>query len=292
MYIDDCGRKWFKGNLHMHTKNSDGIMTVDQATELYASRAYDFIAVTDHWNFLPTKRVGNLLRLSGIEYDIGRDPRNGVYHVVGAGMYTDPGFIKKKPAVQEVIDGIRANGGIAILAHPAWSMNTLDHILPLRGVDATEIFNSVSDLPHNCRPYSGAIVDLLAARGVYLPLVASDDVHWYGESEACRSYIWVQAEENSPEALIAAIRKGRFYATQGPRFSVTKCGRRITVQTTPATAVVFFSDTLYVPHRADVGEGITSSVYDIQPNDTFVRVEIRDKEGNWGWSRIIPVALP
>ncbi len=291
MYTDDFGRRWYKGNLHMHTTNSDGRKTVDEATELYASCGYDFISITDHWNYIPTKRVGNLLRLSGCEYDVGRDPRKGVYHIVGAGMYSDPELKKGMHPVQEVIDRVRACGGLAILAHPAWSMNTLDQVLPLRDLDATEIFNSVSDLPKNCRPYSGGIVDLLAARGVYLPLVASDDVHWYSPTEACRSYIWVQAEENSPEALFAAIRRGDFYATQGPRFTVARDGNLITVETTPATAVVFFSDTLYVPHRADVGEGITSAEYDIRPTDTFVRVEIRDANGNWGWSRLIPVSL-
>ena len=42
--------KWFKGNLHMHTTNSDGRLDPDSARAEYGSRGFDFIALTDHWH--------------------------------------------------------------------------------------------------------------------------------------------------------------------------------------------------------------------------------------------------
>ena len=282
MYTDSNGKKWFKGNLHMHTKRSDGRLTPEEAIALYRKNGYDFIALTDHWKVSKTERHGDLLVLSGCEYNVGKTPSEGIFHIVGAGMYTDP-CLDRADSAQEIIDRIRACGGFAVLAHPAWSLNTPEQLRSLHGYDATEIFNSVSDFPRNCRPYSGAIVDLLASEGNCVPLIATDDAHWYAETDTCRSYIWVQADENSPEALLSAMRAGRFYATQGPRISVKKEDRRLVVETTPASRITFFSDAVWVNNRSAVSENVTSCEYAIHANETFVRVEVTDAQGRTAW---------
>ena len=51
--------------------------------------------------------------------------------------------------VQEGIDLIHACGGLAVLNHPAWSLNTPELIASLRGLAAAEVWNSVSTLPYN-----------------------------------------------------------------------------------------------------------------------------------------------
>ena len=40
--------KWFKGNLHTHSNNSDGTLSPLQLSYLYKSNGYDFISITDH----------------------------------------------------------------------------------------------------------------------------------------------------------------------------------------------------------------------------------------------------
>ena len=42
------GGTWLRGNLHMHTTRSDGSRKPQRAINDYASRGYDFIAITDH----------------------------------------------------------------------------------------------------------------------------------------------------------------------------------------------------------------------------------------------------
>ena len=39
---------WFKGNLHTHTARSDGDINLDGVVHWYASRGYDWLAITDH----------------------------------------------------------------------------------------------------------------------------------------------------------------------------------------------------------------------------------------------------
>lgn len=288
MYIDEQGKKWFKGNLHTHTTVSDGRLSPAAAAELYRTNGYDFLALTDHWNLSHTKEEEGLLLLSGCEYNFHTNVRDGIYHIVGVGMQTDPA-VRRNDTPQTAISKIHAAGGLAILAHPAWSLNTPEQLLSLPGLDATEIFNSVSDLPYNCRPYSGLIIDMLAARGYILPLTAADDTHFYEKADTCRSYIMVQADECSPQAILSAVRCGKLYATQGPQLHAEACGRRIYVRCSPASAIVFFTDSVWVNHRAEVGTSLTEAVYDAAPGDSFVRVEITDRDGKSAWSGCIPL---
>ena len=118
--------------------------------------------------------------------------------------------------------------------------------------------------------------------------MAADDAHHYTGDET-RSYIMMQADELTREGVLAAIRANRFYATQGPNFRVEIENGTVTVHTSPVQEVVFFTDTVWAGDRATVGENVTEATYKVQPTDTFVRVELKDKDGNCGWSGIYPV---
>lgn len=296
MYIDNKGRRWFKGNLHMHTTESDGALTPAEAAALYAENGYDFIARTDHWKVGPADEFDSLLCLTGCEYNIGARPSEGVYHIVGVGMEADPRLRRGTPenplTGQEIVETIHRFGGIAVIAHPAWSLNTPEQILAIHRetpFDMTEIYNSTSDMPRNCRPYSGLITDMLASAGTFLPLGAADDSHLYAPWDRCRSFIWVQAESCTREAILGAIRAGRFYASQGPRLEVRFKDGKILVDCDPVEEIVYYSDAVWTNHRSDVGTGLTHGEYTPVALDTFVRVEVKDKDGNYGWSQYIPI---
>ena len=296
MYTDNKGRKWFKGNLHMHTTESDGKLTPAEAAALYAENGYDFIARTDHWKVGPADEFEGLLCLTGCEYNIGATPKEGVFHIVGVGMETDPQIRRSTPdnplTGQEIVDTIHRFGGIAIIAHPAWSLNSPEQILSIHRdtpFDMTEIYNSTSDMPRNCRPYSGLITDMLASSGVYLPLGAADDSHLYAVWDRCRSYIWVQAEECTRDAILTAIREGKFYATQGPKLDVRLEDGKVVVDCDPVEEIVYHTDSVWTGHRSDVGENLTHGEYVPTAIDTFVRVEVKDKDGKYGWSQYVQV---
>ncbi len=298
MRIDSQNRKWYKGNLHMHTKLSDGQMQPDDAIKLYKSHGYDFLARTEHWKVSTPDEYDGILTLSGCEYNIGGKPAEGIYHIVGIGMKNDPQIPRptaEKPLTgQEIVNAIHREEGLAIIAHPAWSLNTPEQILAVHRdtpFDMTEIFNSTSDLPRNCRPYSGLITDMLASMGAFLPLGASDDVHWY-TNDYCRSFIWVHAEECTRDAILAAIRAGDFIASQGPLLDVRRVDNKIMVDCDPVVEIVFYTDSVWTNHRSDIaadGAELTHGEYEITTNDTFVRVEVKDKDGKYGWSQYIRV---
>ena len=41
-------RKWFKGDTHLHTINSDGVLTKGQLVEYCKKQGLNFIIITDH----------------------------------------------------------------------------------------------------------------------------------------------------------------------------------------------------------------------------------------------------
>lgn len=292
MYIDKKGNRLYKGNLHTHTTVTDGVKTPEETKAIYKKLGYDFLVITDHWVYgegCESDRSG-LIILSGIEYNFGSDAAKGVFHIVGFGTEKDPGVVREDD-VQSAVDKINSHGGGAILAHPAWSMNTYDMIMQYEGFTATEIFNSVSDLPFNCRPYSGIVVDELAARGYILPLVADDDTHFH-KGEVGRAYILVNLgnEEATTEKLMAAIKEGRYIATEGPIFECYREGNEIVVECeTGAEIITFFSNLLWENDRSTVADGapLYEARFKIKPNHSFVRAEIRDKDGKVGFSQII-----
>ncbi len=291
MRQDEYGRKWYKGNLHTHTTNSDGRLAPEVVINLYKEAGYDFLALTDHWIFGERRKEEKFLLIPGVEYDISRNVREGIYHIVGIGMKEDPGLLKSQGLhAQEMIDAIHAHDGIAILAHPAWSINRASEARFLEGLDGSEIYNTTSGLPWNCRPYSGTFLDEMATYGRMLPCMAADDAHHYTGDET-RSYLMVQASELTEESILEAIRANRFYASQGPDFrvEVSEDGKEITVYSTPVEAIVFFTDTVWAGDRATTCKNVQKAVYQVKPNDTFVRIELQDAQGNMAWSGFYPV---
>ena len=284
MYTDIFGRKRYKINLHTHTTVSDGHRTPKEVAQIYRIAGYDAVAFTDHWTFGESCELAGLKILSGVEYNIlGENTRDGLFHVVAVGMERDPGISTTDNITeQDLIDAIHSVGGIAILAHPAWSLNTPDQILKFNGFDATEIYNSVSEAHMSRRPDSSLIVDMLGARGCLLPLLAVDDTHYY-DGDECRGFIMLESDSLDQKDVVSAIKDGKFYASQGPEVHLLRDGDDFVVKCSPVDEIVFFSDGVWSP-RVFVGDGLTEARYTPRDFETFIRAEVTDKHGKRAWS--------
>lgn len=170
-------------NLHLHTTDSDGGKTAEEAAAIYKAAGYDIIAITDHWKYTASGELGGLRILSGAEYNIGgQNGADGVFHFLALGCEREPAIGRAFQA-QAIIDEIKRCKGLPVLAHPAWSLNRVEQLEGLDGIEATEIYNSVSDAGESSRPYSGEFVDCAACRGLLYPLIADDDTHMYDGSD-------------------------------------------------------------------------------------------------------------
>ncbi len=277
MKLFDEKLPFLKGNFHTHTTESDGQMTPAEAMKAYRQKGYDFLAVTDHRK-LTVPQSGEipegLIWIPGTELDYTLE--NQVCHLLGLGIR--PGIEKlydKQKGPQHGIDAIHACGGLAVLAHPSWSLNTTGFMLELDGVDAVEIWNSVSMPPYNAaRGDSSMLLDPVFAHNRLWPVLANDDTHYYGEDFA-RGWNMVQPRARTAQAILEAVREGRAYCTQGPEIrQITYENHQITVETSPCDRVIFYSNRVYSRGRCVTPENGTYACWNVLPDETFVRIEV------------------
>ena len=177
MIINEFGEKYYKLGLHLHSTLSDGSKTPEEIAREYKLDGYDAIAITDHWVYGEGGNIEGLHIISGCEYNLGGvDTIAGVAHILSLFAKSNPNP-KRDASVQEVVDAINANDGIAVLAHPAWSLNHPSVLIEAKGIVATEIYNAVSDAGQSLRAYSDYYVDICANAGTYPKILATDDAH-------------------------------------------------------------------------------------------------------------------
>jgi hypothetical protein len=297
MYTDFYGQKWYKGNLHTHTSRSDGKVSYEEAVSRYRHAGYDFLSITDHWITSETSAEDNFLLLSGCEYDTSylvpcdNVKRTVIIHINAIGFTSVPKLVKSPDLRgQEIIDAIKAAGGIAIFNHPEWSRNLPSDIAHLKNLAGVEIYNSGADsvgTPYGYYGYSGFHVDQLALQGINLPVFACDDAHYYTGDE-CKSFIMVQAESLSRDSILEAINKGRFYASQGPWLRTELKERTLKVTCTPVTEILVYSNKPdgYAKKSA---VPVTGAEFQIVESDYYYRVEIIDRDGNMAWTSPVGV---
>ena len=123
---------FYKANFHCHTTESDGKFSPLSVIEFYKQAGYDILSITDHRTVTEINN-NQILLIPGIEIDYNL-PGQWV-HILGLGMKnTVSAMWNRFGTPQEGIDLIRYLGGIAVLAHPAWSLNTPAFMSSLTGL--------------------------------------------------------------------------------------------------------------------------------------------------------------
>ena len=211
-YGDLTGGQWLRGNLHTHTDRSDGEMTPQQVINDYATRGYDFLSIADHDIFHGPDEYAEfddrgMLLIAGNEMS-ARGPH--VLHLGG------DRHIESTADRQKVIDDVNATAGFVIVNHPNWRANfdgcPLAEMERLDGYIGMEIYNAIiSRTPGS--PYATNKWDQLLSAGRRLWGLANDDAHI--ESDVEKGWNMVYVNERSVEAVLDAVRRGRFYASSG-----------------------------------------------------------------------------
>jgi len=282
--------RWYRGNLHTHTTESDGRMSPQDMVDWHVAHGYDFLSLTEHRMRLdpaPYVREG-LLLIPGIELD-GHDPTSGRYHIVGLAI---EGSVKHSSgwSLEAAIDGLRAAGGLVVLAHPYWSGQTSTHLLGVRGACGIEVFNGVCEKGWGKGLSSVHWDDLLAA-GSRLWGLAVDDAHGHPpDGDLGRGWVMVKARELTQEAILEALEGGAFYSTTGPEIHDLRLEDGVaTVHCSPVERIHFVCDwALGCAVRAWDSPLLTEARFQLRNNgETYLRVECIDRQGRRAWSQPI-----
>jgi len=274
--------QWFKGNVHTHTTQSDGLFSPQQAIDWYSQRGYDFLAITDHWVLTSGEVIADdFVTITGTEV-------NGAgYHMLALGLDVLPDR-ENADAIQEVTDSVLAAGGLPFIAHPYWTGQTSAEIAAVEGIVGLEVFNSVCEKMTGLG-HSRVHWDEVLAQGNCLTGLAVDDTHWK-HGAAGKGFIMVRCEELGEEQLLRAISKGHFYASMGPMIEDLRLmeGEEgellLRVDCSPCQSVTFYA-LGSKGHRfeAPKGELLESASYPVVEDQLYLRIECVDAAGRVAW---------
>ncbi|MCM8756973.1 MAG: CehA/McbA family metallohydrolase [Candidatus Omnitrophica bacterium] len=283
MNISVFGKKgnWYRGNLHLHTNFSDGTLAPEEICSFYYQAGYQFVALTDHWNFTQVNlSYDNFITIPAVEY------HSGVYHIVALGVNRLLPQSIKSP--QEIIDAINQEGGIPIMAHPYWSGITSGDLMALQGFSHLEIYNNVCQITKG-KGFSSVHWDELLQSGRQLFGVAVDDAHHRPrqtmEDDLIGSWVMAKAESLDVGSLLQAIRRGDFYSSTGVTIhEVSFLGDRLTVHTSPVQEIRFISQNAQGERVSGCGQEIDKAEYELTGTERYLRIEAVDHHHRFAWT--------
>ena len=301
--------RWYRGNTHTHTLNSDGDSSPDDVARWYREHGYQFVALTDH-NFLTT--------VEGLNALIGADERFLILrgeevtdrfaekslHVNGLEvqrLVSPQGGGSVVETVQRNVDAIRAAGGVPHINHPnfTWAISA-DELARVRNTKLFEIFNGhplVNNLGGGGVPGLEAAWDTILSRGVLLYGIAVDDAHDFKRPwdpmapKPGQGWIVVRAARLGAQELLDAMERGDFYASTGVELS--------DYQATPRAITISIKEQVMAKYRVQfIGRGgrLLSEVttnparYDIRGDEGYVRAKVIESNGRFAWTQPLVIA--
>jgi hypothetical protein len=274
--------RWFKGNLHTHTTQSDGDHTPEQAEAWYREHGYDFLAITDHWVLTQGHKGDGFITITGAEL------HGEGYHMLTLGLSALPDqALADSP--QEIVNAVVAAGGQAYFAHPYWTGQPSSHIAPIQGIHGIEVFNSVCEKMIG-KGYALVHWDDLLGSGRRLNGLAVDDVHWRHGAQG-GGWVMVRAASLAEDDILDALRQGYFYASTGPSILdlriVSNDGMppRLEVVCSPCSRITFHARGPYGQRFDAPPEGtFERASCALRKEQLYLRVECRDAQGGAAWT--------
>ena len=222
-------RRWYAGDLHLHTVHSDGSTEPAQLLEMARRAGLDFVAITDHNNTthavaVPPDPNGKPLHIVGEEITTPGGHAN-VWGLKG-GDWLDFRMTANDPRMLDVAAAARARGALFSINHPVADCDACDWKQPIpEHVDAIEVWNG------GLGPQPGAIAawDDLLRKGRRVTGVASSDWHRPPAYIGAGS-VRVLAEALTEPAILQAIAAGSVVMMRDPTspppiLTVTSHGR-------------------------------------------------------------------
>lgn len=251
LYEDLYGMRGYKGEVHCHTYESDGIQDVCHTVGNYRCAGYDFLAITDHYITMGAEKAKRIFDRAPVDMTllIGEEchiPTEQIHavHLGGNGSvnacFRDnpekataemeairnelthlPEHIDKTDYAWRVWIARKAKelGGLSILAHPHWiwfdtyfMASAITQQLLKDGIyDALDITDQEADTTY-------ALWAEMQAQGYRIPVVGCTDSHYTDANNPHRpagnkgGYTLAFATDRSEQSIMDAIRNGRSVA--------------------------------------------------------------------------------
>ncbi|MCE5276427.1 MAG: CehA/McbA family metallohydrolase [Planctomycetaceae bacterium] len=280
--------RWFKANLHTHTKTSDGHLTPADRVKQYRKAGYHVLALTDHnaVNDLKPLPNGRMLLVSGMEFHPKCPGHRNTYHLVA--LNVDAALKFKNLQANTFIRRVNAAGGAVVLAHPYWCGYQFEQFKDLKGLAAVEVYNRTCD--NSGRACSENEWAYALEQGMHLPATAVDDVH-HELQDAFGGWTMLKMKGLTAAGVIEAVKTGAFYSTCGPEIHDFRAdGDKIVIRCSPVASIHFISTAPYgALLRAEPGKTVTEFAAEFKKDWwgnplPFVRARVTDVNGRMAWT--------
>lgn len=295
--------RWYKGNLHTHTLNSDGDSTPHDVSTWYREHRYQFLVLTDH-NFL-TEIDGlnaihaardRFLLIPGEEVTDSFDGKPIHVNAFNPGRFVDPAHgASLAETIQNNVNAIHAAGALPSLNHPnfRWAFGSKE-ILQIRDLDFLEVYNGhpeVNNLGGGGFESLDQMWDVLLTAGRKVRGIAVDDAHHFKRlgrelSNPGRGWVMVRAPELTRQSILAALAAGDFYASTGVQLrdiAVTDTEFRIEIASSPTSK----QTTVFIGANGEVlaRSFDATAVYRFRGGERYVRARVEASTGDVAWTQ-------
>ncbi|MEP6757944.1 MAG: hypothetical protein ABJB55_01975 [Actinomycetota bacterium] len=242
---------WLKSQFHAHSLNSDGDLPPEAVADEYYHHGFDVLTISDHWTMTKVDGPDGLLVIPGAE--LGVDPVGGPmapeFLAIGIDdvpenpngdpanwyAFSNSGF-KTFAAFDDGAAFVAEQGGASVLCHPSWSGLPQASVFAAAAMDGIEAWNASSHR-ENDRGDSTYVWDLALDAGLAFAPFGTDDSH-YPAFDVGDAWTMVRAADRTREAVIAAIRAGHIYASNGPEIlDMERDGDSVEIVCSPARDV-------------------------------------------------------
>jgi len=306
--------RYYKGNTHTHTLNSDGDSTPDDVVRWYREHSYDFLVLTDH-NYLTS--VEGLQALHGADEKFLVMRGEEVSDTAGGKPIHINGFNPSRliepqggrgvvEVIQRNVDAIRAVLGVPSVNHPnfGWAI-TGEELQEVRNYRLFEVYNGhpfVNNEGGGGTPSLEQMWDYLLYRGQVVYGIAVDDAHVFKRPwdtqvpRPGRGWVYVRAERLATGALLASLERGDFYASTGVELEDYSSDAR--------TVRIKIKEEKSSRYRIQfIGRGkspwdggrmlkeatASPAVYEIRGDEGYVRAKIYESNGKVAWTQPVMV---
>lgn len=305
------GLRWYKGNTHTHTINSDGDSHPDDVVKWYRSHGYQFVVLTDH-NVLTSVEGLNALHglddrflvVRGEEVTDRFDSRPLHINALDPARFVAPqGGTSAVDVVQRNVDAIRAADGVPHINHPSfgWALST-DELAQVRNNKLFEIFNGHPQVNNDGGggvPSLEETWDAILSRGIMLYGLAVDDAHHFKRhddrtaSRPGKGWIVVRADTLTPRALLTAIERGDFYSSTGVELTDIAASDTALTVTVRKTAWSKYRIQFIGNGGRLLQESLDSpATYRIRGGEGYVRAKVLESNGTVAWTQPVTVRRP
>jgi len=299
--------RWFKGNTHSHTINTDGDSPPEVVARWYKGHGFHFLVISDHDTITEPASLQSVVD-SGFILVRGEEVtgnfQGAPVHLTAIGLNSIVSPRKTEPTLQATLQAnvyaIRAAGGLPIVNHPnyRWALDSVT-LARTSGFNLFELFNGHPHV-HNDggggAPSLEQVWDQLLTSGRRIFGVASEDSHHFktwgpGFVNPASGWIYVRASKLDPDEITRNLAAGDFYASTGVELQdLVVDAQSITITINPDRdfkyTTEFIGDGGRVLQRVD---GLRAR-YQLGDKLTYVRARVTDSGGRKAWTQPVFVA--